>query len=442
MSSLVIRGGAVVDPESGTVTPADVLIEGGQISALGPDLDQPAAEVLDASGMLVLPGLVDTHRHTWEAVLRASAPDRDLGGYLDLIREHGPRFRPADVYASTLLGALECLSAGITTLFDWSHIQNTPEHTDAAVGALRAAGIRALFGYGAPSHGVHDRGRWAEHPRRVRDRLFGADDELVAMALAPMGPAFGSREDTVADYQLARELGVRISPHVGHALPDSQRAVEILAELDLLGPDITYVHGNQLTARSMDLLAGSGGGVAVAPAVEARMGHGPDPIGRLRARGIPVGLGVDVVTTVPGDLFSVMRAALLTAHPDLSAPDALRLATIEGAAAIGMADRVGSLRPGKQADVILLRTDTPGMAPVLDPIAAVVTAADTSVVDTVLVAGQVRKRGGRLAADLGDALARAVATTEYVTRTSNVESPGSTGRLEGARAGRADSSNR
>jgi 5-methylthioadenosine/S-adenosylhomocysteine deaminase len=421
-----IHGGTLVDPATGSSAPADVLIDGDTIAAVsapGAD-DHHPTETIDATGMLVLPGLVDTHRHTWQAVVRGTGPDVDLGGYLELIAgTYGPRFSPEDVYTSTLIGALECLNAGITTLFDWSHVQNTPEHADAAVAALRESGIRARFGYGSPAFGLRDLGRWAEDPRRVRDRLFAGDGGLVTMALAPLGPSFGSREDTVADYRLARELGVRISPHVGHGHPDGRRAVEILAELDLLGPDITYVHGNQLTDRSLDLLAGSGGGLSVAPAIEARMGHGPDPTGRARSRGIPVGLGVDVVTTVPGDLFGVMRAALLTAHPHLSTPDVLRMATIEGAAALGMADLVGSVQPGKRADLVLLRTDTVAMTPVLDPVAAAVTA-DTAAVDTVLVAGQVRKRGGRLVAATGALLAAARASAERVSGTSTVKLPG------------------
>jgi len=437
VSSLLIKGGTVVETWGGTAAGADVLIDHDTIVAVipheehGPPTDavesviQRGTEIIDATDMIVLPGMVDTHRHTWQTVLRASAPDSDLNGYIELVHHrYGPHFSPEDVYASTLLGALECLSAGITTLFDWCHVLNTPTHADAAVAALRDAGIRAQFGYGSPAFGTQDRGRWIEDPRQVRDRLFPTDGGLVTMALAPRGPSFSTREQTIADYRLARDLGIRISPHVGHGIPDGRRAVEILHELDLLGPDITYVHGNQLTDRSVQLLADSGGGVAVAPAVEARMGHGPDPIGRLRAHGIPVGLGVDVVTSVPGDLFSVMRAALITAHPNLTTPTALRLATIEGAAALGMADRVGSIEPGKQADIVLLRTDTPGMAPVLDPVATVVTSADTSAVDTVLVAGALRKRGGRLVAASSTALADARASAERVSRTSTVKLPG------------------
>ncbi|WP_208759049.1 amidohydrolase family protein [Microbispora triticiradicis] len=162
-----------------------------------------------------------------------------------------------------------------------------------------------------------------------------------------------------------------------------------------------FVHCNGVPDESLKLVAGSGGTASVAPAVESQMGHGHPETGRLRSFGITTGLGVDTVTDVPGDMFSVMRAGFATGRarpgaPALTAADMLRMATIEGAAALGMDGRTGSLRPGKQADIVILDASAPGLAPVHDPVAAIVTAADTAAVDTVLVAGRVVKRGGRL----------------------------------------------
>ncbi|RZS45165.1 cytosine/adenosine deaminase-related metal-dependent hydrolase [Herbihabitans rhizosphaerae] len=403
------------EPEPVARPHTDVLIEGDTIAAVGPDLPSAGATVIDCTDRIVLPGFVDTHRHTWQAVLRGIAVDIDLGTYIDLVpRTLAQRFRPSDVYAGTLAGALECLDAGVTTLFDFSHIQNTPEHTDAAVAALRASGIRALFGYGYPFTGEA-----ADHLaglRRARRELFAEPAGLVTLAAAPHGPSYTPIEVVEQDWRHAREHGIRITVHIGRG-PVAARPVEALRERGLLGPDVTFVHGNDLADDELRMIADTGGSMAVTPAVEAQMGHGAPTLGRLRAAGVTTGLGVDVVTTVAGDMFTLMRAALLTSQLDgrpCTASDVLRLATLDGAAAIGMADEVGSLRPGKRADVVLLRADAVNLAGGRhDPIATVVTSAHPGNVDTVLVGGRPVKRDGLLlTADLAGALTAAGASAD------------------------------
>jgi cytosine/adenosine deaminase-related metal-dependent hydrolase len=382
MTKILIRNGHVIDTEPAPYVRAstDVLIDGGVIVAVGTALPADGAEVIDATRRIVLPGLVDTHRHTWQAALRSAAPDATLADYFrDVIDRFAPRFRPEDVYAGNLAGALECLDAGITTLLDWSHNQRSPAHTDAAVQALRDSGIRALFGYAHP--GTAD--RRPDEVRRIRPDV-----------LAAWGLPYASLEDTEADWRLARELGCRISVHVTGVGP-----IEQLHERGLLGPDTNYVHCNGIPDEAVKMLADSGGSASVTPAVEAQMGFGLPETGRLRRFGVTTALGVDTVTAVPGDMFSVMRAALALGRMEgepLTAADVLGMATLGGATALGMADLAGSLRPGKQADIILLRTDTPGMSATQDPIGAVVTAAGVRDVDTVLVGGTIVKRDGRL----------------------------------------------
>ncbi|MFI7067580.1 amidohydrolase family protein [Kribbella sp. NPDC050124] len=396
---LLLRNGYVIDtePEPAARSGTDVLIEGDRIVAVGPGLPADGATVIDATDRIVLPGFVDTHRHLWETALRAGAADMDLGAYMGVVLgQYAPRFRAQDVYAATLAGALEALDAGVTTLIDYSHALHTPEHADAAVDGLEAAGLRAVFGYGLPVTGGGDH----DDVRRIRARRLAYDEALVTMALAPGGPSFTPIEQVIADWRLADELSLRPTIHVS-AGPVATRPISLLREHGLLRANTLYVHGNSLDDDELKLIAASGGTGSVTPASEAQMGVGAPVAGRLRRAGVITGLGADAVASLPGDMFAVMRAALLASQiadtPPLTAPDVLKMATLDGAAALGLADRIGSLRPGKQADIILLRVDDLNMLTAeRDPIAAVVTAANPGNVETVLVGGEVVKAAGRL----------------------------------------------
>ncbi|MGW7485622.1 amidohydrolase family protein [Streptomyces sp. NPDC054786] len=407
---LLLRGGLVIDtaPHPVVHPHTDVLIEDGRIAALGPGLpldDTDAGlEVIDARTMIVLPGFVDAHRHLWQGVLRSAAVDESLDSYFSrILGDLAARFTPADVYTGNLLGALECLDSGVTTVQDFSHVQYTPEHTAAAVEALKEAGIRALFGYGYPV--FDDSARQSDWVRKARTEHFPSRDALVTMALAPVGPSFAPAEAVREDWLLARELGLPVAVHVS-AGPVAQRPVAALQEQGLLTAGTLYVHGNSLPDSELRLIAESGGAVAITPAIEASMRFGAPMAGRLRRAGVTTGLGADAVTSAPGDMFSQMRAALMSSHfdeddtagtPTVKAADVLRMATAEGAAALGLGDEVGSLGVGKRADLVLLRADALNLAPVAhDPIGAVVTAAHPGNVDTVLVDGRPVKRHGQL----------------------------------------------
>jgi cytosine/adenosine deaminase-related metal-dependent hydrolase len=343
-----------------------------------------------------MPGFVDTHRHTWQAGIRAILPDGTLPAYLQrVLGELAPRYRPDDVYAGTLAGSLECLDSGITTLVDWSHIQLGPGHTEANVAALRASGIRAVFGYCHSGDGD-----LTTETRRVHREYGGT----VSMALAALGPEIAGEERALTEWRLARDLGLPVTVHMGgHGAQSAARGLAFLDDHGLMEHPTTYVHANHYTDEALKRIAANGGTVSVAPAIEAALNIGPAPTGRARKAGIPTGLGADTVASGPGDMFSMMRAAyvLERARPDgagldFTTADALRTATIEGAEVAGLADVTGSLTPGKQADLLVLRTDTPGLAAAHDPIAAVVLSADTRNVDTVLVGGRAVKRGGVL----------------------------------------------
>ncbi|GAA5615090.1 amidohydrolase [Streptomyces platensis] len=431
---LLLRGGLVIDtaPHPVVHPHTDVLVEEGRIAAVGRGLPFDEAdtglEVIDARALIVLPGFVDTHRHMWQAVLRSAAVDESLDSYLGrILGDLSGRFTPADVYTGNLLGALECLDTGVTTVQDFSHVQYTPEHSAAAVEALEEAGIRAVFGYGYPV--FDDTARRADWVRDVRTKYFPSREALLTMALTPVGPSFAPPETVREDWLLARELGLPIAVHVT-AGPVAMRPIAALQEQGLLTAGTLYVHGNSLPDSELRLIAESGGAVAITPAIEASMRFGAPMAGRLRRAGIPTGLGADAVTSAPGDMFSQMRAALMSSHfdgngdgeadaPTVKAADVLRMATAEGAAALGLADEVGSLGIGKRADLVLLRADALNLAPVAhDPIGAVVTAAHPGNIDTVLVDGRPVKRHGQLLyGDLGHVLNTAHRTAERLVAT-------------------------
>jgi 5-methylthioadenosine/S-adenosylhomocysteine deaminase len=413
---VLIRNGFVVsmDAAVGDRPGTDVLVEDGRVVAIERDLSAADADVVDATGCLVLPGFVDTHRHMWETALRGSMPSCTLDEYLaTVIGAFGPAYQPDDIYVGNRLGALEALNAGITTIVDWSHCNNTPDHADEAIRALRETGIRAQYAHGTPAGAEWWFDSALPHPddaRRVREKHFSGSDDLLTYALAVRGPGVSRPEVVAHDWALARELDARITVHVGmrisgvHATP-----VLDLHHAGLLGPDTTYVHATTCTDEELTLIADSGGSASIAPYVELIMGHGKPPIEALHRRGVAPSLSVDVATSVPGDMFTQMRTALAWARiqdfgddadtpfaPTLTHEDVLRFATVAGAESCGLGDRIGRIAPGMAADLVVLRADTVNTMPVVDPRATVVVSADTSNVDTVLVGGEIRKRDGAL----------------------------------------------
>ena len=433
---ILIRRGYVLtlDAQLGDLPDTDILIEGGTISAVGRDLVAPPhANVIDARNRIVMPGFVDTHRHTWQTPVRGVLPSCTLDQYFaGMLNSIGLQYRAEDVYIANLMGALEALNAGITTLLDWSHVNNTPEHADAAIAGLTEAGIRAVYAHGVPVG--HD--WWAysslDHPedvRRIRKQYFASDDQLLSLALAARAPGNTTPEVATHDWKLARDLAIRISVHVGMRLTGVHvNHVLSLNQLGLLGPDTTYIHCTDSTDEELDLIAKTGGSTSVAPFVEMLMGHGVPPTGRLVARGVRPSLSIDVVSSVPGDMFTQMRTALVqerilafTDTPDIAfAPtlthrDVLEFATIDGARACALDHKIGTITQGKQADIVLIRTDQVNVAPVVDPVASVVIAADTSNVDTVMVAGQIVKQNGQLTrVDLPSLLRRLDGARDYL----------------------------
>ncbi len=406
----LISGGIVLsmDPAVGEFGAGDVLIEGDTIREVGHRLAvAEGTEIIDATEMIVLPGFVDTHRHIWEGLLRNIGTDVPLEGrtsYISFVlHKLAPAFRPEDAYMGNFVSALGAIDAGITTLLDWSHIQGSPAHTDAVINALNDSGMRAVFAYGFPWWG-----KWEERQPswfvRAATEHFSSKDQMLTLALAAPGPEFTDFEVTRDHWKLARETDARLSIHVGVGSYGLDSKLQELGEAGLLGSDTTYIHCTTLNDTEIQMIVDTGGTVSLASPVEMMMGHGMPPIQKFIDRGLAPSLSVDVETNVPSDMFNQMRSVLALQRAQASAQgkrprstrDVLAWATVEGAKANGLGDRVGTLTPGKKADLVMLRTDRINVTPLNDPATAVVAGMDTGNVDTVLIGGRVMKRSGEL----------------------------------------------
>ena len=441
---IIIKGGTVLtmDRSLGNFRNADVLIKGTKIAAVGPNLPVNGAEVIDASNMIVMPGFVDTHRHIWEGLLRNVGADTPLEGREGYIRfvlgKFAPSFRPQDAYVGNLVSALGALDAGITTLLDWSHIQGSPEHTDAVIKALQDSGMRAVFAYGFPWWGDWN-DRQPSWFVRAAKQYFSSKDQMMTLALAAPGPEFVDFEIARDHWKLAREVNARITTHVGVGSYGMEGKVQEMGEAGLLREDTTYIHCTTLNETEIQMIVDTGGTVSLAAPVEMMMGHGMPPIQKFLDRGLKPSLSVDVETNVPGDMFTQMRSVMSLQHAlsyerqllgDSKAPErihsreVLAYATIEGARANGLEHKTGSLTLGKEADVILLRTDKPNVFPINDPIGAVVWGMDTSNIDSVFVAGKPMKRNGQLLHVDWNAVKKAVTEArEHVIKKSGFRLP-------------------
>jgi cytosine/adenosine deaminase-related metal-dependent hydrolase len=318
------------------------------------------------------------------------------------------------VYIGDLVTALGALNAGVTTLLDWSHIGNSPDHTDAAISGLRDSGIRAVYAFGAGSPGPDN--AFPDDIRRLRAQHFSAGDQVLTLAMAAGMNA--------TDWAIAREVGAPITVHAGGG--------QYAGVADAMGPDVTYIHCTNQSDQEWRMIADTGGRVSIACPIEMKMGHGVPPIQEALDHGIRPSLSVDVETEMPGDLFTQMRAVLTLQRmqanaraaddspPErLTVRDVVEFATIEGARTNGLEGRVGTLTPGKDADIIMLRRDLINVMPVNNALGAVVLGMDTSNVDTVFVQGRLRKRGGVLTGvDLGAIRNAVTESRDYIVRSA------------------------
>lgn len=435
----VLRGGYVLslDDGLGELPTGDVLVDDDRIAAVGRSLEVGDAEVVDVTGHVVMPGLIDTHRHTWQTALRGIAADWTHGQYVRAIRlQVSPACGPDDLYTGTLLGALEALDAGVTTLFDFCHSIGTPAHADAALAGLSESGCRAVFAYGyhgfASAEGFADNAARLADSRRIRNQSLAGDTGLVTMGVALTEPGFVPFEETIAQVRSARDMGVTMALHSGgHWGSPIGHGVRELDHHGLLGPDQLHVHCNSILPRDLQRLADNGCKVSSSPETEMQMGMGYPIVGRAIDLGMRPSLSVDVVTCSSGDLFSQARLALqvercrdndtynrrheMPSRLRFGVRDALRWSTVNGAHALGMESRIGSLTPGKQADIIVVGGDRLNLTPMADPVGCLVSQASAANVRDVLVAGRFVKRDGALVGvDLDRVIAEARASADRV----------------------------
>jgi len=427
MAHTLIKGGRVVtmDDTLGDFERADVLVENDRVLAVGPDLDVPAgAEIVDASNRIVMPGFVNAHIHTWQTGLRGLGSDWTSTNYFRAVHAGlAGFFRPDDIRIANLMGALNQINQGVTTLVDWHHNNPTPDHTDAAVDGLEEAGIRAVFLHGSPKPDPKPGQKpYSEIPmprgevERLRKGRLASDDALVTMGLAILGPQMCTEEVLISDLELAREYDLVTSLHHSNAAMMTPQGYRRAAAEGLIDRRFNIVHGNELTDDDLALLLESEATFSVTAEVEMQMCY-TDPLsGRLLALGGPISVGSDVESAYAPDMFAVTRFSMQTErhltsmrmkaqtgerpHPmPVTVKQALGWATTGGAYAFRLDDRIGSLTPGKQADLVLLRADDLNLIGVQDPAHAVVCYANPGNVDAVMIAGQFRKRDGRLLAD-------------------------------------------
>ena len=432
MKTLIKNGSVITMDPSLKELDGDVLIENDKILAVGPKLNAEGAQTIDATGMVVMPGLVNSHIHTWELTLRGIGADwisaRDY--FANIHGNLAQRFEAEDNYVANLLGALAQINAGTTTIFDWCHNLRTPEMTDASLDGIVESGIRAVFGHGtAKPMGAHvtsstdkpyyETPQPREEVKRLRTGRLAADDGLVTLALAILGPDYGTYEVAEADIRLAREFGILNSAHTAgrqgkRMVPDGFWR---LNKAGLLGPDHNVVHGNCLADDELKMIIDAGCSVSATCMAELLNWDHPPLLSRIEKIGGTAAIGTDVDPYFAASMWQEMRRAFLHQREmdnrALSAAGrwpaeshattvrtALRWATLGGAKALRLEHRIGSLTPGKQADLILVRANDLNIFPSLpmgDPVQAVVMNAETANVDTVLIAGKVVKRHGKLA---------------------------------------------
>ncbi|MCF2536230.1 amidohydrolase family protein [Streptomyces sp. FB2] len=405
-----------MDPASGVIDHGDLLVEGDAITAVGHDLTAADdAVIVDATGTILSPGFVDAHRHAWETQLRRIMPDvDDLGGYvMSTLAGYATVYRPDDMYIGTRLAALTAIDSGITTMLDFSHNSRTPEHSDAAVEALRDTGIRGVHASMGPHFGDWDR-QWPGDLTRLKDKYFTGDDQLLTLRLAALatdqiaGPrlAYGTELARVA-----ADLSIGVSVDAVFGTPSSE-AILRWAKDGLLSPDVTLIHATGLTPEAWKAMGETGTTVALAPTSEAQIGleTAIPAVDEALSVGIRPALSIDVEVALASDMFTQMRAlhaiqrmravnaAYGTDHQPsrITSHDVLDFATLQGARTNGLEAVTGSLTPGKKADLLVIQAEDLNNMPLNDPIGTVVLGSDPRNISTVLINGEPRKWNGHI----------------------------------------------
>jgi len=413
---------------------ADVLISGQQIAAVGPRLQVPEGTVeIDATGGIVMPGMIDTHRHMWQTAMRGYGADWTLTQYFVWnYLQWGKSFRPQDIYAGNLLSAIEAIDAGVTTTVDWSHNLQTIDHAEAAVDALTEVPGRFVLAYGNIQAAPWEWSAAPEFRDFVARRFAGSGTDMLGFQMAfdvpPASPEFPEK----AAFEVARDLDVPVTTHAGVWKVTTDDGIRLMHDHGFMNERTVYVHAASLSADSYNRIAATGGSASMSTESEQSAGQGYPPTWKLRQHGIGVSLSMDTSVWWSADLFSAMRATLsadrarehleahnqdeTVTHHKLRAEHVVDWATMGGARALGLDAVTGSIEPGKKADVVLIKNDaSPAMFPMLNPYGHVVFQAQRADVHTVVVNGNLVKHDHRLVgSDLGKARTVVEETVNYL----------------------------
>ncbi|MEV6980600.1 amidohydrolase family protein [Sphaerisporangium sp. NPDC051017] len=437
---VVLRGGTVLpmDDRRQVLARTDVLVAGDRIAAVGPDLPVPEGTVvIDATDGIVMPGMIDTHRHMWQTAMRGYGADWTLTQYFVwYYLEHGKLFRPEDVHAGNVLAAIEAIDAGVTTVVDWSHGLRTVDHADAAADALRSVPGRFVLAYGNIQQAPAEWTAAPEFRDFVRRRITGDDMLGFQIAFDVTGdPAFPEKPA----FEVARELGVPVTTHAGVWGATGDDGIRLMYDHGYMTPETVYVHAASLSADSYHRIAATGGSISVSTESEQSAGQGYPPTWAIRAHDIPVSLSMDTSVWWSGDLFSAMRTTLgadrsrehMEAHANggtvthcaLRADQVVDWATRGGARTLGRDHELGGLEVGKKADIVLIKNEhSPVSFPLLNPFGHVAFQAQRGDVHTVLVNGRVVKHEHRLVGvDLAAARRQVEQTVEHLRSTMGEE---------------------
>jgi 5-methylthioadenosine/S-adenosylhomocysteine deaminase len=427
----VIRNAHVMTMErdTGDIAGCDVHVRDGVIVAVGPKLSAGGATTINGDGMIVLPGLVETHWHMWNTLLRSMSGDKPETGYFRTTAALGQKCEPGDMYHGTRLAAAEAINSGITFVHDWCHNIRGFDYAEADLRALRETGIRARFSYGGSQGMPNTAGISIEDFERLhRDWASYANDGLITLGLAWRG--MGGNNPAAAippeiyrrEIEAARRLGLPISVHASGSRPATGQ-VNTIYKANLLRQDMQIIHAIVVTKDEIEAIKNAGASISLSPFSELRIGFGMPQTGELLAAGIPVGLSVDTVEiTGNADMFGIMKLVQNIENGKkeneftLTARRVLELGTIEGARSMGIADKVGSLKAGKRADLIMVSTRDVNLGVFTDAAHMIVTAAQPANVDTVVIDGRILKRSGRLTAMDGIRVAREAATANAALR--------------------------
>lgn len=419
-----------MDAALGDIPDGDVYVKNGEIVSVGKGLAAPGAATIDARGMIVLPGLIETHWHMWTTLFRSYAGDKREHTYFPMVLAFTKLISPDDVYQGTRLGALDALNSGITTVHNWAHSIRDPGYAEAELRALKDSGIRARFSYswyqGMPDSEIFN---LADLERLHRNWAKYDNEGLLHLCLGWRGmwrATLLKPEVYRAEFEHARRLGIPIAVHLG-SRRNQPRMIEMHAKEGFLGKDVLIAHATWAQPDEIKMLADAGSPVSLSPITDARVGYGFAPASELVAAGVTCCLSVDTVAlTGTCSLFENMKflAAIENGKAEsefkLAPRRTLEMGTIDGARALGIDDKVGSLKPGKRADLIMVSTRAPNMAVFTDPAHMLVEAAESANVDTVVVDGRIMKRSGKVVGIAADQIVtQASSTVERLRQQAN-----------------------